>query len=86
MSALAVSHRLPDYEPEYDEEQSRIIGAHADHRREDFIFPRMQSRAMQETPWLERTQPLRSWSELLGIGLLVGLMSFVVALSTATFG
>lgn len=34
------------------------IAAHADHRREDFVFPRTQSRAMREARWDRRLPPL----------------------------
>ena len=34
------------------------IAAHADHRREDFVFPRTQSRAMREARWEQRLPPL----------------------------
>ena len=34
------------------------IAAHADHRREDFVFPRTQSRAMREARWERRLPPL----------------------------
>jgi hypothetical protein len=42
----------------------RIISAHAEHRRNDFIFPRTQSLAFRDAPWEERIKPLRSWSEI----------------------
>ena len=34
------------------------IAAHADHRREYFVFPRTQSRAMREARWERRLKPL----------------------------
>jgi hypothetical protein len=88
MPALAIL-RIPAYEPEeieeevVVEEQSFAIGAHADYCREDFIFPRMQSRTMRETPWGERAKPLRTWSEIAGIGLLFGLASCAFVVSAA---
>jgi hypothetical protein len=86
MTALAI-RRIPEYEPEeveeVIEERSITIGAHADYCRDDFIFPRMQSRAMRETPWGPRARRMRSWSELAGIGLLFGLASCVLVVSTA---
>ena len=42
----------------------RIICAHADHRRSDFIFQRTQSLTMRAAPWENRIRPLRSWSEI----------------------
>jgi len=88
MPALAIL-RIPEYEPEEIEEDvvveqpSFSIGAHADYCREDFIFPRMQSRAMREIPWGDREKPMKTWSELAGIGLLVGLASCALVVSTA---
>jgi len=88
MPALAIL-RIPEFEPEeieeevVAEEQSFAIGAHADYCREDFIFPRMQSRTMRETPWGARAKPMRTWSEIAGIGLLFGLASCALVVSTA---
>jgi hypothetical protein len=87
MAALAI-RRIPAFEPEIVEEEEieeqpvRVIGAHADYCREDFIFPRMQSRAMRETPWAARQKPLRTWGEIAGVGILVGLASCVIVVST----
>ena len=36
----------------------RVIGAHADYRREDFIFPRTQSPQLRELEW-EGSSPER---------------------------
>jgi hypothetical protein len=92
MSALAI-RRIPVFEPEeveeieevvvVDEQPSFAIGAHADYCREDFIFPRMQSRAMRETPWGDRAKPMKTWSEIVGIGLLFGLASCALVAGTA---
>ena len=87
MPALAI-RRIPEFEPEEIEEiveqpRSYVIGAHADYSRDDFIFPRMQSRSMRDTPWSGRLKPMRSWSEIAGIGLLFGVASFALVLSTA---
>lgn len=88
MPALAI-RRIPVYEPEEIEEvvvpaePVAVIGAHADYCREDFIFPRMQSREMRDTPWGDRAKPMRSWGEIAGIGLLFGLASCVLVVSTA---
>ena len=88
MPALAIL-RIPEFEPEeidedvVAEEPSFAIGAHADYCREDFIFPRMQSRTMRETPWAERAKPMKTWSEIAGIGLLFGLASCALVVSTA---
>jgi len=88
MPALAI-RRIPEFEPEEIEEDVVVaektfaIGAHADYCREDFIFPRMQSRTMRDTPWAERSKPMKTWSEIAGIGLLFGLASCVLVVSTA---
>lgn len=88
MPALAI-RRIPEFEPEEFEQLEEIverpltIGAHADYCREDFIFPRMQSRTMRETPWGERAKPMKSWGEIAGIGLLFGLASCALVVSTA---
>ena len=37
------------------------IGAHADFRREDFVFARTQSIAMQAREWEKRLKPMRPW-------------------------
>jgi len=39
----------------------RCIGAHADYRREDFVFARTQSLAMQAREWENRLKPIRPW-------------------------
>lgn len=42
----------------------RLIGAHADHQRSDFVFARTQSLRMRDVPWEKRIKPLRTWSEI----------------------
>jgi hypothetical protein len=37
------------------------IGAHADYRREDYIFPRSQSQAMRALEWESRLGPIKPW-------------------------
>jgi hypothetical protein len=37
------------------------IGAHADYRREDFVFARTQSLAMRAMQWERRLKPIRPW-------------------------
>ena len=39
----------------------RVIGAHADYRREDFIFSRTQSPQLRELEWESRIKPLKPW-------------------------
>ena len=38
------------------------IGAHADYRREDFVFARTQSLAMRAREWESRMKPMRPWA------------------------
>jgi hypothetical protein len=38
------------------------IGAHADYRREDFVFARTQSLAMRAREWEDRLKPMRHWA------------------------
>jgi len=90
MPALAI-RRIPEYEPEEEEIEEVVvpsrhafaIGAHADYSRDDFIFPRMQSREMRDTPWADRSKPMKTWSEIAGMGLLVGLASCALFVGTA---
>ena len=42
----------------------RIISAHAEHRRSDFVFQRTQSPSFRDTPWDHRLKPLRTWGEI----------------------
>jgi hypothetical protein len=58
MSAIGISGASPFVR------RPRIIAAHADYRRSDFIFQRTQSLTMRDTPWAKRSRPLRSWSEI----------------------
>ena len=46
-------------QPRMPEGRAITIAAHADHRRDDFIFPRTQSRALREMVWEQRLPPLR---------------------------
>ncbi len=41
-----------------------LLSTHADYRREDYVFARTQSRALQEMEWDRREERLHSWSEL----------------------
>lgn len=42
-----------------------LISAHADFRREDYMFERTQSRALADREWESREGRLHSWSEIL---------------------
>jgi hypothetical protein len=43
-------------------EDKVVIGAHADYRREDFVFARTQSLAMRACEWESRLKPMRPWA------------------------
>ena len=58
MSAIGLT---PDFAS-----RTRIIGAHADHSRNHFIFPRTQSNALRDVPWGPRLKPMRCWGEIYG--------------------
>ena len=45
--------------PLYDE--AICAAAHADYRREDFIFPRTQSLKMRDAKWETRLPPMKPW-------------------------
>lgn len=47
------------------------ISAHADYRREDFVFARTQSLAMQAMKWENRLKPIRPWGSNLLANLAV---------------
>ena len=42
-------------------EEHAVIGAHADYRREDFVFSRTQSPQLRELEWESRIKPLKPW-------------------------
>ncbi|HWY63202.1 MAG TPA: hypothetical protein VNW15_14965 [Rhizomicrobium sp.] len=42
-----------------------IVSSHADYRRSDYIFPRAQSRVMNDREWERREAPLHSWTKML---------------------
>ena len=44
--------------------RARVIGAHADYNRADFLFLRTQSLTLRDLPWEDRLKPMKSWSEI----------------------
>ncbi len=76
MSAMGLSN-VHAYQALPARTPRRIICAHADHRRSDFIFPRQQSLTMRAAPWEKRIRPMRSWSEI----ALYGSVFFLAATS-----
>lgn len=48
-----------------DHGQPAILSAHADYRREDYVFARTQSRPTSELEWEDRVPRLHSWSEVI---------------------
>ena len=53
---------LVDEPAPYRANDIRVIGAHADYRREDFIFPRTQSPQLRDMEWESRLKPLKPWA------------------------
>ncbi|HEY2033418.1 MAG TPA: hypothetical protein VGH02_06985 [Rhizomicrobium sp.] len=39
----------------------KYAGAHADYRREDYVFLRAQSPEMRELKWEDRARPMKHW-------------------------
>lgn len=54
------------------------LSAHAEYRREDYVFARTQSRRSRELEWDSRLAPLQSWSDMVYPAL--GLASAAVAM------
>ena len=44
------------------DESPQVIGAHADFRREDYMFQRAQSITMRALEWEDRVKPMRPWA------------------------
>ncbi|HTT96743.1 MAG TPA: hypothetical protein VMF58_01725 [Rhizomicrobium sp.] len=44
------------------DESPNVIGAHADFRREDYMFQRTQSLTMRALEWEDRMKPMRHWA------------------------
>lgn len=40
---------------------TQYAGAHADYRREDYVFARAQSPEMRQQEWEDRMPPLKHW-------------------------
>jgi len=57
-AALKIVEERAPYRPN----EPRFIAAHADHRREDFIFQRTQSNALRAMEWESRLKPLKPWA------------------------
>lgn len=45
------------------------ISEHADYRRSDYMFSRMQSRELSQREWEDRLPALHSWTKLLAPSL-----------------
>ena len=56
---------------------SQVLSAHADYRREDYVFARTQSRQTGAAEWEGRLPRLHSWSEILypAVGLTAAAMT-----------
>ena len=44
------------------DDEPKVIGAHADYRREDYMFQREQSLTMRALEWDHRLKPMRHWA------------------------
>lgn len=44
------------------DDEPKVISAHADYRREDYVFQRTQSLAMRALEWESRLKPMRHWA------------------------
>jgi hypothetical protein len=42
--------------------EPQVIAAHADYRREDYMFQRTQSLTMRALEWESRLKPMRPWA------------------------
>lgn len=58
--ARRAPQELRDLSPANNNDET-CISAHADYRREDFVFARTQSLAMQAMKWEGRLKPIRPW-------------------------
>jgi hypothetical protein len=52
-----------------------VIGAHADYRREDYVFQRTQSLAMRALEWESRLKPMRPWAPNFVANLALGIFA-----------
>jgi len=62
-SCLSLASKLHTPDSESEAVVSHL-SAHADYRHEDYYFARTQSRALAAREW-ERTERLRSWSQII---------------------
>jgi len=54
--------RIAEEPAPYRPNEIQLIAAHADYRREDFVFQRTQSLAMRALEWENRLKPLKPWA------------------------
>lgn len=59
MKTIRIGKKQAEQDP-FDDE-AKVIGAHADYRREDFVFARTQSLEMRDLAWESRLKPLKPW-------------------------
>lgn len=55
-----------------------LIGAHADHNRNDYVFPRTQSLGLRRVPWATRLPPVRGSGEAISVGLALLLLGIAM--------
>jgi hypothetical protein len=56
-------------------DEATFIAAHADYRREDFIFPRTQSLKMRGLKWESRLPPMKPWGSNLVANLALSIFA-----------
>jgi hypothetical protein len=56
------SRRGADEKSPANSDMPQVIGAHADFRREDYMFQRTQSLTMRALEWEDRMKPMRHWA------------------------
>jgi hypothetical protein len=56
-------------------DEAICIAAHADYRREDFVFPRTQSLKMRGLKWENRLPPMKPWGSNLVANLALSIFA-----------
>ena len=60
MKTIRIGKKQADKDS-FDDDEAKVIGAHADYRRGDFVFARTQSLEMRGLQWESRLKPLKPW-------------------------
>lgn len=77
MSAIGFSRTKSGFN-----DRAFLVGAHADFRLENYVFPRTQSRSLTSLEWESRIKPMHSWGEfgIYGLGTTLGALAVFVLL------